>query len=73
MNSQWLHADALTGWYNNSDAIPAEEPTEAKLVPLQWRFTGKNAKNVMAIIGIAAKSGGEYLDTVLVEYELWLI
>ena len=65
-----LHADALTGWYNNSDAIPAEEPTEAKLVPLQWRFTGKNAKNVMALIGIAAKSGGEYLDTVLVEYEL---
>ena len=65
-----LDGAALTGWYNNTDLIPAEEPTEAKLVPLQWRFTGKDAKSVMALIGVAPKSGGEFLDTVLVDYTL---
>ena len=64
-----LNGAALTGWYNNSDFIPTEEPTEAKLLPLQWRFTGKDAKSVMALIGVAPKIGGEYLDTVLVEYQ----
>jgi len=64
-----LDGAALTGWYNNTDLIPAEEPTEAKLVPLQWRFTGKDAKSVMALVGVAPKSGGEFLDTVLVNYK----
>ena len=65
-----LNANALKGWYNNSDAIPAEEPTEAKLVPLQWRFTGKDAKSVLALVGVAPAHGGEFLDTIMVEYEL---